>query len=290
MSIKCFAELKQKALEINEQLKVVGIWPDVETIKTAEQAKNIGLADFTFVFHEKIPGFPTIVVPNPQIALETGIDLVIRNEVDTLMKGLVNTSLFLKVLIKSKLIKGWVSHTSVLEIPNLDKLIIVTDGTVTPNPSIEQKIEIIKNAVLCAKVLGITIPKVALLSANEWITPNLSSTYDAALITKMFERGQIECEALVDGPVSVDLALSEKSALKKRVTLRFDPPADILMAPDLESAAFLIKSAVYMGKVSVAGALWGMVSPVVLTSRSDNCESRVISLCIAKIARRVIDS
>jgi len=154
MSIKCFAELKQKALEINEQLKVVGIWPDVETIKTAEQAKNIGLADFTFVFHEKIPGFPTIVVPNPQIALETGIDLVIRNEVDTLMKGLINTSLFLKVLIKSKLIKGWVSHTSVLEIPNLDKLIIVTDGTVTPNPSIEQKIEIIKNAVLCAKVLG----------------------------------------------------------------------------------------------------------------------------------------
>ena len=290
LSIKSFHEIEERACDVEGDFCVAVVWPDEETIKMMHYVKNKGIADFIVVFDKKIQGFENIVVSNREEGLNAAIDFVMKGKAYTIMKGLINTSLFLKHILNSPMKKSWISHTSVLEVPSLRKLLIITDGTVTPYPNLEQKVEIIKNAVLCAKVLEIERPKVALLAANEWIVPSLPSTSDAALIVKMFERKQIPLDIVIDGPVSVDLALSNESSLKKKVKLSFDPPADVLIGSDLESSAFLIKSAVYLGKCKTAGILWGTVHPVVLTSRSDNYEARAVSLYIIKLYKKVMEN
>ncbi len=278
-----FKKIIQIAESLKFEFKIALVYPDAELIEAGKRALKNNLAKITAIHNESINDIQTIIAKSPEEAMTTSIDLAINGEVDTIAKGLVNTAKILSKIINSKFRVGYLTHTSILEVPGFNNLFIISDGTVTPQPNIEQKIEIIKNSIKCAKILGIKKPKVALLSVNELVLKDITSGSDATVISKMAKNGQIT-DAIIDGPMALDSALSLEAVNRKNLNFSFDPPADVLIAPDLESGALLIKSAVYFGKAVVAGLLWGTQRPIVLTSRADSAEAKYISMCICKLA------
>lgn len=276
----------QRAESNGSTFKVALICPDEGLVKIAMLAKEKGLADSLAFSTRKIEGIETYLVNSPEEAIEKALELCAQGSLDTLVKGLVNTNIFLKGVVRSAFRTGYMTHCSILDIPGFEKPLIVSDGTVTPNPDLVQKVAILRNAVHCSKILGETKPKVALLSANELVLPGISSGSDAAILSVMARRGQV-ADAIVDGPMALDSALSKEACEKKGLRFSFQPPADILIAPDLESAAMLIKSAVHLAGAMVAGVLFGTKCPIALTSRADSDDAKYLSLCICKLAAKV---
>lgn len=267
--------------------RVALICPDESLIKIAKLAKERGLADPMAFNAEKIEGIETYVTKGPEDAIERALELCMQGRLDTLVKGLVNTNVFLKCIVKSAFRTGYLTHCSILDLPGFDRPLIVSDGTVTPNPDLSQKVQILRNAVYCSEILGTSRPNVALLSANELVLPGIPSGIDAAILSVMAKRGQV-ADAVVEGPMALDSALSAEACEKKGLRFSFRPPADILIAPDLESAAMLIKSAVHLAGAIVAGILLGTKCPIVLTSRADSDEAKYLSLCICKLAAKAL--
>lgn len=278
-----FGSCVDKAEASKLRMKFALVWPDEGTVEVAQRAKSRNLAVPLAFSAEPIEGIETRPAKSPQEAVEMALASMLSGEVDTLMKGLVNTCLFLKAIVKSSIRTGYVTHCSVLGLPGIDFPVVITDGTVTPFPDLAQKAEITKNAVRCARLLGRSPARVAVLSANELVLPGFPSGNDAAALREMGERGQIG-GAIIDGPMALDSALSKKACEKKGLSFAFDPPADVLVCPDLESAAMLIKSAVHLAGAQVAGILWGTRNPIVLTSRADTEEAKYVSLCLCKLA------
>ena len=278
-----FKKIKQRAEALKIKFKIALVSPDVEMIDAGRRALKNNLAEIIAIHNESISGIQTVIVKNPEEAILSSIDLAMIGKVNTIAKGFVNTAKFLSKIVCSDFRTGYITHTSIIEVPGFSNLFVISDGTVTPQPNIEQKIEIIKNSIKCAKILGIEKPKVALLSANELVLEDISSGHDAAIISKMAKNGQMT-DAIIDGPMALDSALSLEAVHRKKLTFSFNPPANVLIAPDLESGALLIKSAVYFGKAAVSGVLWGTRRPIVLTSRADTAEAKYISICICKLA------
>lgn len=281
-----FNFIKERAEKNEAKIRIVLICPDNTLLQAAEFAKQRNVAQYIVIDTKKNELPDSIIVNNQVAAIRKGIDLIINEEADTLAKGLLNTSVFLKEIINSKLDNQLFTHTSILELKNPERIFIVSDGTVIPNPTLEQKVIIIKNTIKCANIVGIKSPKIALLSANELILKGLESGYDCAVLSKMAARGQISKENItIDGPISLDTAVSEEAAKKKNISFSFQPPAEILIAPNLENGAFLIKSAVHMGGAKVAGLLWGTKFPIILTSRADSKEAKYVSICLCSLLK-----
>ena len=281
--INTFSECIRKAEALNSNFKIALVCPDESMARVARLAKKKGISDSIAFNMQKIQGIETHIVENPLEAVEKALELCIQGEADTLAKGLLNTNIFLRPIVKSSFKISYITHCSALEIKGFERPLIVSDATVTPFPDLEQKVEIIKNSVRCAQLFGKNIVNVAILSANELVLKEFSSGTDAAILSKMAERGQIS-SAIIDGPMALDSAISKEAMLKKGLSFAFDPPADVLIAPDLESAAMLVKSAVYFAQAQVAGILWGTKNPIVLTSRADTDEAKYVSLCLCKLA------
>lgn len=269
-----FASIEKAARALLTPVRIGLVNPDEGLLEAAALAEKYSIAECTTFGGNNI---------SSSDAITSAISAVERGEVDTLCKGVVNTAVFLKSILHSKLVTGYITHTSLLQMEDKSPVLIISDGTVTPKPTLSQKVEIIKNTLLCAETIGLEKPKIALLSANELLSEGVSSGTDAAILCKMAERGQIKCE-LIDGPMSLDTALSSKAAVTKGLTFRFVPPADILIVPDLESGALLIKAAVHLSNAQVAGILWGTRHPIALTSRADSVKAKYLSICICALA------
>lgn len=285
MSIRLalFKDIISKAESIDFEFVISLVFPDTELIEAGRRALKNNLAKVIAVHSEPIKDIETIIVKNTEEAIMKSIELVTVGKVDTIAKGLVNTAEFLSKIINSQFREKYITHTSIIETPGFNNLFVISDGTVTPQPNIEQKIEIVKNSINCAKILGIETPKVALLSANELVLKDVSSGSDAIIISNFLKNGQTN-NAIIDGPMALDSALSFEAMNRKKLNFSFKPPADVLIAPNLESGALLIKAAVYFGKAEVAGLLWGAKQPVILTSRADTSEAKYVSMCICKLA------
>jgi len=283
--LNAFSECIRKAEALKGSFRVALVYPDDGMARIARLARERGVAEPIAFSRENIEGIETRVVESPEEAVEKALELCLEGGADTLMKGLLNTNIFLKAIVRSPFKTGYITHCSILEIPGFEKSFVVSDGTVTPFPDLAQKVEITRNAVCCAQLLGKSVVDVAVLSANELVLPGIPSGSDAAVLCKMAERGQI-ASAVIDGPMALDSALSKNACEKKGLRFAFEPPADVLIAPDLESAAMFIKSAVYLAGARVAGVLWGTRNPVVLTSRADSEDAKYVSLCLCKLAVR----
>lgn len=283
---KALTRCIQRAESPTLNFKVALIYPDEGLVRIAKLAKTNGVAESIAFSSKKIEGIETVLTQTPEEAIEKALELCLHGGLDTLIKGLVNTNIFLKSIVKSAFRTGYITHCSILNLPGYEKPIVVSDGTVTPHPDLSQKVEIIRNAIRCSRILGETLPKVAILSANELVLPGIASGSDAAILTMMARRGQI-VGAVIDGPIALDSALSNAACEKKGLRFSFTAPADVLIAPDLESAAMLIKAAVHLAGASVGGILWGTKNPIVLTSRADSDEAKYLSLCICKLAARM---
>lgn len=282
---KTLARCIQKAESRAQDFKVGLIFPDEGLVRTALRARENGVADSIAFSPSTIEGIETVLARSPAEAIEKALEFCLRGDLDSLVKGLVNTNIFLKGLVKSAFRTSYITHCSILDLPGYEKPIVVSDGTVTPYPDLAQKVEIVLNAIRCSRILGETTPKVAILSANELVLPGITSGSDAAVLSTMARRGQI-AGAIVDGPMALDSALSPFACEKKGLSFSFAPPADVLIAPDLESAAMLIKAAVHLAGASVGGILWGTKCPIVLTSRADSDEAKYLSLCVCKLAAK----
>ena len=225
--------------------------------------------------------------PEPKDALEHSIELVAGGKADILMKGSIDTSTMMKAVLQQDTgLRGGrlLSDIFVLEyLPRTDnKFIMITDGGMTLAPDLRNKVELINNAVNVAHALGNPLPKVAVLSATEFVLPNLPSTLDAAALAKMSDRGQIK-GCVVDGPFALDNALSIEAAKEKGISSPVAGKAEILVAANIESANSLAKGTTYFGNVRLAHVIVGARVPILIPSRADKSDAKLLSVALGMI-------
>ena len=175
------------------------------------------------------------------------------------------------------------SHVAVMEMPGYHKIFLLTDGGMCVKPDLSAKIDIINNAVDVAHKMGIETPKVAVLAAVEVINPEMPETVDAADLSKMADRGQIK-GCVVDGPLALDLAVSEEAAKHKKVKSPVAGDADIFILPEIAAGNILAKGLIYMGGAKAAGLIAGAAKPVVMLSRSDSKEQKLNSIALGVVS------
>ena len=217
-------------------------------------------------------------------AAAKAVALTAAGKADIVMKGHLHTDDFLRAILqRDKGLRTGVvmSHVFVMEVPEFDRFIFITDGAMNIAPDLQQKAEIILNAVHLANLFGVTNPKVAVLAAVELVNPNMPVTLEAAILAKMSNRDQFRPVVTIDGPLALDNAISAVAAKHKGITGPVAGLADILMVPDIEAGNMLAKSLVYFGHYRSAGVVVGGAAPVVLTSRADSAESKMLSMAAA---------
>lgn len=210
---------------------------------------------------------------------------VSRGEADLLMKGRISTADFMRgALDKDAGLRTGrlLSHVAVFQMPDLKRLILLSDAGVVVAPTLEQKVEIIQNAVEVAHALGIAQPRVALLAASEVVNAKIRATVEAAILSKMADRKQIT-GCLVDGPLAVDSAMSAEAARMKGLDSPVAGNADILVVPDIEAGNMLGKAMNYFGGGVLAGVVVGARCPLVVVSRADPEWSKEVSIALAML-------
>ena len=226
-----------------------------------------------------------IDVPHSHAAATEAVALARRGEVQALMKGSLHTDeLMAEVLHRERGLRTGrrVSHVFVMRVKGYPRLLLITDAAVNIEPCLEQKVDIVQNAIDLAVALGVKQPKVAILSAVETVTSKLRSTIDAAALCKMADRGQIT-GGVLDGPLAFDNAVSLGAANVKGIHSPVAGQADILVVPDIESGNMLAKQLEYFAQAESAGIVLGARVPIVLTSRADPVEARVRSCAVARL-------
>lgn len=216
-------------------------------------------------------------------AAKIATKLVSSKKADILMKGLVDTSTILKQVLDNEIglrADKVISHVAVFDMPTYHKIFIVTDAAMNIAPDLNQKKEIIENAVALAKSFDIEMPKVAVLAAKEKVSKKMIATVEAKELADMNKNGQIK-DCIVDGPLALDNAVSKESARIKGIESEVAGDADILMVPDIEAGNVLYKSLTFLGNAKSAGLIVGTSAPIVLTSRADNEEAKLNSIALA---------
>jgi phosphate butyryltransferase len=216
------------------------------------------------------------------------VKAVSSRQANVLMKGNLATSTILKVVLNGEygLRTGKIlSHVAAFEVAGYDRLLFVTDAAMNIAPDLEAKAQIIRNAVSAAHACGVLDPIVAPLAAVETVNPAMTPTTDAASLVVMNRRGQIT-GCIVDGPLALDNAVSEKAAAQKGITGQTAGKADILVVPNLEAGNILYKSLMYFANAKVGAIIQGAKAPIVLTSRADSAESKLYSLALAILSAK----
>jgi phosphate acetyltransferase len=229
--------------------------------------------------------YRVVDVEHSHAAAAKAVELARAGQVDALMKGSLHTDELMGAVVSGA--KGLrtarrISHVFVLDVPTYPRLLMVTDAAINIYPTLEEKVDICQNAIELAHVLGITLPKVAILSAVETINPKIPGTLDAAALCKMADRGQIT-GGLLDGPLAFDNAISAEAARTKGIHSVVAGQADVLLVPDLEAGNMLAKQLQYLAGAESAGIVCGTRVPIVLTSRADNVRTRLVSTAVLKL-------
>jgi phosphate acetyltransferase len=233
-------------------------------------------------------GVEIIDAPHSHAAAEQAVDLARRLKIDALMKGSLHTDEVMGAVVSKDgglRTERRISHVFVIDAPSYCKALFVTDAAINIAPTLDDKRDIIRNAVDLAHALGLARPKVAILSAVETVEAKIPSTIEAAALCKMADRGQI-VGADVDGPLAFDNAISKDAAAAKHICSSVAGDADILVAPDLESGNILAKMLVFLAGARNAGIVLGAKTPIILTSRADDVASRVASCALAQVYAR----
>jgi phosphate butyryltransferase len=223
--------------------------------------------------------------PDIRKAARRAMMLVAEGQAHIAMKGKVTTADFLRAALDRELglrTGSLLSHVAVFDMQDLERLILISDAGVNIAPSLEQKTDIVRNAIFVAHKLGIAEPRVAVLASTETVNPRISANVEAAALSKMADRKQIR-GALVDGPLALDNAISPDAARDKDITSNVAGRADILILPDIEAGNVLVKAIVYFARHPMAGVVVGARAPLILPSRSDTFESKLSSLALGVV-------
>ena len=230
-----------------------------------------------------IDGFQIIDAEDDHDAARRAVALVREGEVANLMKGHLHSDVFLSaVLSKDGGLRGRrrLSHVFVADLPGRAAPLLITDAAINIAPTLEAKVDIVQNAIDLARAIGIATPLVGVLAAIETVNPAMQSTLDAAVLSKMAERGQIR-GGIVDGPLAMDNAVDLDAAKGKGIRSLVAGHADVLVVPNLEAGNMLAKELAYVGHAEMAGIVMGARVPLILNSRADNEKSRLASATIA---------
>lgn len=246
-----------------------------DRIAEAAEAEGIDLAPYRL-----------IEARDHRLAAQMAVRMVLDKQAAAVMKGHLHTDILLSEVLKREggLRRGGrrLSHVFVMDVPGLEHLLMVTDAAINITPDLTTKADIVQNAIDLARSLGIEQPKVGVLSAVETVNPAIPSTLDAAILSKMADRGQIT-GGLVDGPLAMDNAIDLAAAATKGITSLVAGRAEILVAPNMEAGNMLAKELTFLAQARAGGIVMGAKCPIILTSRSDDENSRLASCAIAAL-------
>jgi phosphotransacetylase len=235
--------------------------------------------------HVDISPYQLIDTEHSHAAAAAAVALARGGDVEALMKGSLHTDELMSAVVDPGIglrTSRRMSQVFVMDVPTYPRLLLVTDAAINIYPTLEDKVDIVQNAIDLARVLGIETPKVAILSAVETVTAKIESTLHAAALCKMAERGQI-VGGLLDGPLAFDNAVSEHAAKTKGIVSKVAGHPDILLVPDLEAGNMVAKQLQYLAGADAAGIVLGARVPIVLTSRADNVRARLASTAVVKL-------
>jgi phosphate acetyltransferase len=233
-----------------------------------------------------ISRYEIVDTPHSHASAAKAVELLREARAELLMKGSLHTDELMSAVVSREggLRTGRrISHVFVMDVPTYHKVLFITDGAINIAPTLEDKVDICKNAIDLIVALGVAVPKVAILSAVETVTSKIPSTIAAAALCKMAERGQIT-GAILDGPLAFDNAISKKAAETKGIHSRVAGDPDILLAPDLEAGNMLAKQLSFLANADSAGLVLGTRVPIILTSRADSVRARIASCGVAMLA------
>ena len=296
---KGFDDIFAKVGECGMKKVAVSVAQDEAVLEAVREAKKRGIADAILVGDEAkireiaasigmdLDGYEIIDEPDMIQASLKAVKLAHEGKADMYMKGLIDSKNFLKSVLDKEVglrTGGVLSHVCVFEIPGIDRLLFLTDVAFMTYPTLEDKVNIIKNTLPVARACGVECPKVAPLAAVEVVNPKMPVTVDAAELAKMNENGEIT-GCIVDGPLSLDIAIDKAAAIEKGATNRkVQGDADILLFPDIHAGNLVYKAIVHMVPGVKNGCiLTGTKAPVILTSRSDTFETKVNSIALAAV-------
>ena len=251
------------------------VGPEARIRAAAEQAK-LDLSAYQIV--------PT---EHSRASAAQAVALARDGKVGALMKGSLHTDEFMAAIVAEEKLRTCrrMSHVFVIDAPGYPRPLLVTDAAINIYPTLEDKVDIVQNAILLAHALGIAMPRVAILSAVEIVTEKIRSTLDAAALCKMADRGQIT-GGILDGPLAFDNAVSEEAARTKGIVSPVAGRADIFVVPDLEAGNMLAKQLEYLAGADIAGIVLGARVPIILTSRADKTLARLGSCAVALLMAR----
>ncbi len=295
---KTFADLIARVNDCGMKTVSVAVAQDSAVLEAVVAAKERKIANAILVGDEKkireiadslkmdLSGFEIINVEDMTEAAHTAVNLVHEGRADMYMKGLIDTKGFLKSVLDKEvgLRTGKpLSHVCVFEVEGIDRLLFLTDVAFIPYPTLEDKVHIINNTLEITKACGIENPKIAPLAAVEVINPKMPATVEAGELTRLNKEGEIT-GCIVDGPLSLDLAIDPEAAKHKGATDRaIQGDADILLFPDIHAGNLVYTCLVHTAKVVNGNILTGTKAPVILTSRSDDFETKVNSIALGAV-------
>ena len=294
---KSFEELISKANQKTLKKVSVSNAQDEPVLQAVKAAKEQNIATAILVGDEAkireiaasidmdLTDFEIINEPDTEAAALKAVELVHNGKADILLKGLLETKTFLKSVLNKEVglrTGKMLSHVCVFEIEGINRLLFFTDVAFNTYPTLADKVNIINDAVEVAHACGIECPKVAPLCAVETVNPKMQPTVDADNLTKMYEGGDFKgCQ--IYGPLSMDLAIDPEAAVHKGVTNPVAGHADILLFPNIDAGNITYKILVRTAKVKIGNVLVGTSAPVVLTSRSDDFQTKLNSIALATV-------
>lgn len=294
---KNFEGLFKLALEKGPKKVAVAVAQDEDVLGAIKEAYEKGIAIPVLVGDKEsiekiasdigfdLTGVEIIDEKDGTLAARKATTLVSSGVAQVLMKGLIDTSVIMKQVLDPEIglrTGNVISHVAVFDVPTYHKVFIVTDAAMIIAPNLEQKKQIIENAVQLAHALDIAEPKVAVLAAKEKVSEKMEATVHAKALADMNKAGEIK-DCIVDGPLALDNAVSKESARIKGIDSVVAGDADILLAPDIEAGNILYKSLSFLGNAKSAGLIVGTSKPIVLTSRADSEEAKLNSIVLATL-------
>ena len=235
-----------------------------------------------------IAAMTLIPAAGARASAETACTMVREAKAEIVMKGALHTDELMHAVVDpghGLQTARRISHVYMMDVPGHDRPLLITDAAINIAPTLEEKRDIVQNAIDLAQAMGIAEPKVAILSAVETVNPKLRSTLDAAALCKMADRGQIT-GARVDGPLAFDNAVSVEAAREKHIVSEVAGRADIFVVPDLEAGNMLAKQLTFLAGADAAGVVLGARVPIILTSRADSARTRIASAAVAVLLAR----
>lgn len=300
--IKKLADIVVEARAKGRKKMAVAYGQDSHTLEAVYAAYKEGLVD-PILYGEKavieqvcaehgidVSVFTIVDEKSDVKCVAQAVQAVASGEADVLMKGLVTTEKYMRGILNKEAglfpPKATLSHVSVIEMPVYPKLLIVSDIAIIPLPDMKQKMQMIGYLAQTAKTLGVKTPKIACIAPAETLNPNIPSAVEGALLSKMADRGQLG-DVMVDGPLSLDVALFKEVAEHKKVKgAPFAGDPDCLLFPNLESGNVFFKAASHLCHGEIAAMLVGAKKPCVLTSRGDSSQSKLYSIALACLSAK----